>query len=241
MAGRRYDEDEVALILRTAANPSAAAPAAHGTGLTLAQIQDIASEVGIDPHAVERAAHALALRDAPPASPVLGGPVAPQYEQMVDVAVRSADYPDLVLAIRRAMGRQGIVSTELGALEWRARDAGGGRYVSVRPMGERTLVRVLGNLRDSAFLLFVGSGSLGGALTAAALKALGLAAMLGVGMFPVIVLGAYLPGRFLFRWRSRREDERLRATLAAVTRALQERGPDRAGDVFDRDALPPAG
>ena len=47
---RRYDEQEVAEILRRATETDAAGmPLASGTGLTLAQIQQVGSEVGIAP------------------------------------------------------------------------------------------------------------------------------------------------------------------------------------------------
>jgi hypothetical protein len=59
-SSRRYSEKEVGLILRRAtefqrSEPSAADP----TGLTLAELQEVASEVGIDPAYLRRAAAEL--------------------------------------------------------------------------------------------------------------------------------------------------------------------------------------
>ena len=59
-SSRRYSEKEIGLILRRAtefqrSEPSAADP----TGLTLAELQEVASEVGIDPAYLRRAAAEL--------------------------------------------------------------------------------------------------------------------------------------------------------------------------------------
>lgn len=229
MAERRYSEDEVGLILRTAARSSPPAVPSNVEGLTLGQLKEIAAEAGIDGMAVEVAAQKL---DAPvPArrNPFLGTPVAPQHERWVSAQVEPPDYADLLLAIRRAMGRQGVVRTELDGLEWSARDALGGRYISIRPSGDRTLVRALGNLRDSAMVSFLGGGAMGGALTLAVLKATGLLAALGLGAAPVIALAAYLPARLIWRWRFRTEDAALRDAVSGVVRALEHPAEDGAG------------
>ncbi|MDT8341271.1 MAG: hypothetical protein RQ751_07140 [Longimicrobiales bacterium] len=71
MTERRYDETEVARILEGASEAAAlpapreerGAPAAPAAGLTLAELQAIAREVGIDPAAVSRSAAALEVRE----------------------------------------------------------------------------------------------------------------------------------------------------------------------------------
>lgn len=221
MPDRRYDEDEVARILRQATERNPAALAAGSGGLTLAQVQEIAAQVGIDARAVAAAARDLDTRRAVEASPILGSAVAPQYEMLLDGRVDPARYPDALLAIRRAMGRQGVVSTELNGLEWRARDAMGGRYVSIQPSGERTLVRVFGNFRDGAMMLYAMVGTAGGAAALVLGKALGIGAAIGVtGAFPLVLLAGYLPARLVLKWRARKEDEQLRAVLANLAEAL---------------------
>ncbi len=69
----------------------------------------------------------------------------------------------------------------LGDLEWKARSAMGGRYVSIRSEGDRTRIRVLGNYRDSLMVSTLGAGP----ILAASIGA--LAAALGAVGAPVIV------------------------------------------------------
>ena len=60
---RRYSEEEFALILRKASeiqeSPKGGGRKGGGPGLTIEEIRSIASEAGIDPHAVSRAAARL--------------------------------------------------------------------------------------------------------------------------------------------------------------------------------------
>jgi hypothetical protein len=230
VAERRYSEDEVGIILRTAAMSGAASFPSDVEGLTLEQLKEIATEVGIDGQAVEMAAQNLDASGAARRSPLLGTPVAPQYERWVATRVQSSDYADLLVVIRRAMGRQGIARTEMEGLEWSARDPMGGRYISIRPSGDRTLVRALGNLRDGAIVSFLGGGVLAGSIAMAVLEATGLMAALGLGTAPIIALAAYLPARLFWRWRFRAEDTALRDAVSGVVRQLQQRGHDAPGD-----------
>jgi hypothetical protein len=61
--------------------------------------------------------------------------------------ITDEDLPDVVLAIRRVMGWQGVVARDLGNFQWRACDPMGGRYIIIHVEGERTLIRALGNFR----------------------------------------------------------------------------------------------
>ncbi len=234
MTERRYDEEEVAIILQRAAETRVGG----AEGMTLAQLKEVAAEVGIDPAAVETAAGALDRRVASTPSPLLGTPAAPQYEQTVDVPFDRIDQADVALAIRRAMERHGVLETRENGLEWRARDAGGGRYVSVLPRGDGTLVRVLGNFRDGALAWLVGGGTMTGVATLVLLKSLGVLVpgpAKGLG-FLAAALAGFLGGRLLWAWRYRQERRRLAATLEAVVEAV--RSSEDPADVRPDAAAP---
>jgi hypothetical protein len=227
---RRYDEEEVAIILQRAAETRVGT----AEGLTLAQLKEVAAEVGIDPAAIEAAAGSLDRQVASTPSPFLGTPAAPQYEQTVDVPFDRIDQGELVLAIRRAMERHGVLETRADGLEWRARDAGGGRYVSVLSRGESTLVRVLGNFRDGAIAWLAVGGTMTGAATLVLLKSLGVLVpgpAKGLGFLAAVLTG-FVGGRLLWAWRYRRERRRLAATLEAVVEAA------RSSEDPGRGALP---
>ena len=224
MTERRYDDREVALILKATAESGARRPGtASSDGLTLAELKDIAAEVGLDPSAVERAAGALDVRPTGRVAALFGGKVVSQYERIIDAQISEEDHQSLVLAIRRAMGRQGVVGTELDGLEWKARDGVGGRYVSVHRQGDRTVVSVLGNFRDGAAALFLMNATMGGVISLAVLKKTALLAALGLGVGPLVVAAMFAPAWGLWRWWSRREDAALRRTLQAVVQTIEQR------------------
>ncbi|MCK5653030.1 MAG: hypothetical protein KAJ42_16690, partial [Gemmatimonadetes bacterium] len=79
--GRRYSDDEFALILRKASELQADDPervfsaGEHPSeGLSLSEIQSIAREAGIDPHRVAEAAATLSTEAVSTAAKILGGP-----------------------------------------------------------------------------------------------------------------------------------------------------------------------
>lgn len=232
MTERRYSDEEMALILRQASRaPDSGTALAREGGITLPELKEIAREVGIDPGQVELAAARLeSLRPGKPV-PLLGTPVAPQFEREVPVEVREEHLGDLVTTIRRVMERRGITNAELGTFEWRARDANGGRYVSIRPGEGSTSIRVFGNFRDAVLTHFLGGGIFSGLLTLGALGQLGVMDTLGLAAAPIVAGVAWLTGRTLWRWRYKREAAplaELAEELDAQVRALAEPDEDDA-------------
>lgn len=220
MPERRYDEEEVALILHNATKDSKADhEAASGGGLKLAELKEIGTEAGIDASRIEEAAKALTPRRArshAAASTALAPTI--QLERVVPVRVDPDHLPRLLDLIRNEFARQGIVEEVLGGMEWRASSVMGGRYVSIRGEASSTRVRVLGNFRDGLLVFGLGPGpmlAIAGGLLAANLGgapfAVGLAACLGWG-------SAFLPWRYLHR----RERKSLRRVLGAIERQIRE-------------------
>ncbi len=223
---RRFSDEEVALILRRATEAAGPAGRGAGDGLTLAELRAIGAEAGIDPEAITRAARQVVARPPEERNLLLGAPVTRQLEEVIPGRVDPDGLADAVLAIRRVMGRQGVVTTELDGVHWKARDTMGGRYVSIRPVGGRTMVRALGNYRDGAFVHFMAGGTMTGMGALVVLKTTGLLAALGLGVAPILAAAAYLPARWLWRRRARREQAHLEATLQEVVRTLEARAAD---------------
>lgn len=226
MAERRYDDKEVALILKRATESSAAG---LGEGLTLAQLKVIAAEAGIDPDAVSAAAASIERSRSMSPMAAVTRSVAPQHERSIEGRLRSEDLPELLAAIRRVMGRQGVVTTEFDGVQWRARDAAGGRYISIQPQDDHTAIRGLGNFRDGATLSAVIGGMVGAIGVVVLTKALGLMPSLGIGVVPLIAAGALIPGRMMWRRLFRRESALLHAAVdeaaGVLARQMQRRGP----------------
>jgi len=227
MTERRFDDTEVSLILAHALDTGVPAED-DGGGLTLAELERIAVEVGIDPARIQATARALATGVLGPAPTGRSTTLTPRYEVTLERRITEDRYAELLATIRDAMGRQGIATSEYGALEWRARDAIGGRYVSIRTQGEATRIRAFANLRDGAFLSAAGGGAAGALLTFAALGATGALAAIGAVAIPLVAAGACVPAWWIWRRWFRLEDAALRRT---VTELMERVGGAPAVDV----------
>lgn len=159
-SARRYDEAEVAEILRRAAEtesapaiPSTAAPSGPDRGLTLAQIQEIAGEVGIDPAVIQHAAFSLEVVPesvAPPAR-FLGAPRSVSRTVALPRDLTDDEWMRLVAVLRETFGTRGIVE-QVGSLRtWYH----GNLQVHVEPAEDGHRVRMYtfkGNTRELTIL-----------------------------------------------------------------------------------------
>ena len=107
--GRRFDDEEVSLILRRAAELQEAQPGAESSGMTLADLEEVAREAGLDPSLVRRAAAEVgdAGGAGSPAAPLTGGsrflgaPTVLRAERIVDGELPVAEFEALLDEIRR--------------------------------------------------------------------------------------------------------------------------------------------
>ncbi|MEK7380968.1 MAG: hypothetical protein AAB075_08165 [Gemmatimonadota bacterium] len=205
---RRYTEEEVARILKESAQGG------ESTGLTLRQLEEIGREVGISPAAIR----AAATRSPAPhgsKSGLFGAPAVTQQERLLPGPVRADQREGLLLAIRRAMGRHGVATQSDTGVEWKARDALGGRYVTVQTAGDETVVRGFGNFRDGIAFATMFTGAVTFFVSLGLIKLYGV---LGLGAAPMVGLAAWLPAQFFWRRRFAAEQ---RALDAAVNDASQ--------------------
>ncbi|MDH5804565.1 MAG: hypothetical protein OEZ54_05215 [Gemmatimonadota bacterium] len=229
MTERRYNEDEVALILRNAVDAGTEdVPAAASKGLSLSELKEIGAEVGIDAARLEAAATALDRRDVAQTGTVLRIPATMQLERVVGVRLEKDQLPRLLDVIRQELARQGIVEEVLGGFEWKARGGMGGRYVSIRPEGEQTRIRVLGNFRDSVMAMTLGVGPIAAAGTGALAAALGAATPLLI--LPIAIAGAAAVSLGPLRYMLNRERHSLDRVLDSLEQQLLEspQSPDDA-------------
>jgi hypothetical protein len=121
MTERHYNDEEVAEIFRAATegSTSRALPDGHADGLTLRDLQAIASEVGISPAAVSQAAMAL---DRPATSAVpqtfLGFPVAVERTVALNRRLTDTEWELLVVQLRETFRARGTVRSEGSLREW---------------------------------------------------------------------------------------------------------------------------
>jgi hypothetical protein len=224
MTEKRYNDEEVALILRRALEADEGRPEG---GLTLVQLKEIAAEVGIPAHEVETAALAVQAERGVAAPSSGFGRTALRYEVEIPGELGPERRGDVLRAIRSAMGRQGIASEEFGGLSWTARDAFGGRYVTVRSENGRTRVEALGNFRDGAAVTAGAAGTVGLMVSGLVLKTLGGLGAVGLLGPAGLVIGATIPAYALYRRWFAKEDAALREAVANVAAEVDAapRGP----------------
>lgn len=130
-APRRFDEQEIALILEQASRIDTDAPDEHkrigesagqlaGHGLTLAELQSIGEEAGISATAVSRAANAIVRGEhlPPERQTHLGLPVGVARTVVFDRRITDAEWERMVVLFRRTFGASGVLRGEGSLREW---------------------------------------------------------------------------------------------------------------------------
>jgi len=229
---RRFSEEEVALIIKRAAELQQTEEAAEepGHSMTLSEVEQIAKEAGIDPLLIRRAAHGLdrpAVTNRP--SPWTGAPTRLVFESSVDGEIPVEEFEPLVNEIRRTFGENGVPSVLGRTLAWTSTAHGGrhrakGRHidVSVASRGGVTTIRVEEELRHLAGGLFGGIvGGVGGGTSGLVIGAgvqIFQSPVGGFGLWALVIVGIYAATRALFASKvNQRADE-----LKALVRRLED-------------------
>lgn len=227
---RHYSDKEVSLILRRATELQRAAPsAANPTGLTLAELEEIAGEAGIEVDLLRQAATELDVsRPSGLGEALTGGPIKIRLERTVLGELSENAMAELVPAIQMAADAPGQASTVGKTLTWSS-----GGHQNTRSMqvliackdGE-TLIRLeerLGNLVGGLFGGVVGGGGIGtasilgpliGATTGSAILT-GGAVVVGLG-------GAYALARAIFRAKSAARRRALDKLMFAIVERIEQ-------------------
>jgi hypothetical protein len=232
-SSRRYTDREVALVLRRASEIEETAGPGGGGGLSRADLEGIAHEVGISGEAIARALLELDRRRRP-GSLVAG---APRVHRAVRAVPGELDEEALVRLIRVADERAegtGVISQALGSVRWTSSDRLQSTQVSITPGAGETTIQVVekANARLKAALHGVPTGW--GVIGAVAV--VGTLGIAGTGAVAVFAAGAGVglgAGRLVWNLiaaRSARRVERLAADLSAEARAAAGKGIVRKGD-----------
>ena len=227
---RRFNDEEVALIIKRAAELQQTEAIADDStsALTLAEVEQIAKEAGIDPSLIRRAAQTLDRPgDANRPSAWAGAPTRLVFERVVDGEISLDEHEALIDTIRRALGDNGMPSVFGRTLAWSSsmhgsRRRGAGRQVDVNIVsrGGVTTIRVEEELRNIAGALFGGLvGGGGGGSTGISIgigmevfQSLAVAAMLWVG----VASGFYFLARTLFARTSAKREKELRDLISRL-------------------------
>ncbi len=245
-AGRRYDDREVALILKGAAEQEGRAGARDAEGgLTLPELEQVAREAGMDPALVRRSAAQLDARGGDsPGERWRGGPRELSVERVLDgelAADTRGVAESLATAVREAAGGAlGSADTVGRLFTWRGQLDGAQADVSVTPANGRTTVRVrvaLDGASQASFAKWlVAAGGAGGLFIFALLvNAIGPFAALPAAGF---VWLCYLNARRDFAHAQARYTARADAVADAVVRAMTTAGQPSLPRANDTPRLP---
>jgi hypothetical protein len=227
---RRYGEKEVGLILKRATELQQQAPElTEGSGLTLKELEEIASEAGIDPRFLRDAAAELETHGPMPEGLErwLGGPVLVELERRVPGEIPEDDWDDVIHEIGRAAGGQGHPSVIGRTLSWVLSDPNRQRYlqVTLTSKGGETVIRIEERMQQLAGALFggiVGGGGLGIGLGIGVGVGSAMGSTLFATAFPIgLLVGSYALARQIFGGTSRNRRRALLTLLDRLTEMVE--------------------
>jgi hypothetical protein len=238
LPARRFTDREVGELIRRAielqegaATPGSAPP---GKGLTMDEVRQIASEVGIDPRFLDLAASGELAELDREEVPLVGGPHAWRLRRALEGEIPEEERGRLLEAIRHEMKVKGDVEDVYGRMEWSNDDGLGAVVIGVSSRDGTTTVDVMARRGGEVGLLHglavPMGGMMGGALVAGLLGLDGFAET-----FPAVLGCAGLSFLGVRTWwqiasaRWERKLTRIADRLAEIGRSVAEPGGGEPG------------
>lgn len=223
MTDRRYSDDEVAEIFRraTVLRPESRVPLAASDGMTLAQLEAIAQEAGIEPSRIASAAREL---DAPSAAPrrAVGVPISVSRSVELPRKLTEREWEFLVTRLRETFDAAGKLETHGSLRTW----SNGNLRVMLEPGMNGHRVRFTSLNAGLRVRLVAGSLTAGFGLTVTLVASFvsadaGWAAFGSSGIVGIVgLVVAAVAGGASKKWRSERRQQfdTLAAELERLTR-----------------------
>jgi hypothetical protein len=140
---RRFTDQEVAVVLRTASEIDAREGAiGGGGGLSLEDLREIAAEVGISPRAIERAVARLDSRARAPEAWV-GAPLVRRAVRAVPGELDRESVARLIHLVDERTTSAGAISEALGSVRWTTSDRLRSSLVTITPAHGETTIQVV--------------------------------------------------------------------------------------------------
>jgi hypothetical protein len=246
LSRRRFSEGDLRAILARAAElqqggvSDSADEASGANGVSLAELEEVGRDVGIDPSLIRQAARDVSERGTAdagtgPVAAFLGAPPRREERRDLDVSLSQDDLQDLLVHLDAAMGEAGQGMVSRSTLSW-STDAA----VAMRN-GMQTSVRIYTGPKGSSIRVVNDMSNAAGGLFGGLMGGVGLGAGLGIGLgvgletlesvpfailTPVLLLGAsYVLARTIFTGIFRGRRRKLTRTadeLAATAQSLSE-------------------
>jgi hypothetical protein len=205
---KRYSEDDFAIILAKAAelSPESSSHDTPPRSLSLAEMKSIASEVGLDPELIERAAHLVpAVRRPTFLGRLIGGPLSSSVELLIPVQLTQQGAQQLLSLARATLLTRGEGEATSSGMSFSSFEGWQKVFISAHLDGGSTRIRVVVDNR-SRLLMPIVLTPLGTLLVIALAVAVGPT---GPGessaINPWYVLGVGIPTIAGLLWRSVRK------------------------------------
>jgi hypothetical protein len=199
-------------LLRRASLQDRGADLVPSDGPTLDDLMAAAAEVGLDPHALRRAASIVPAAEGGVATAVFGAPDRRRMTAFLDGSRLPEEHGELARASERLLGRPGTVQGDGPHFAWTERHGLGRTTVKVAESAEGTEVRVdadrAGHYLASWFAGVAGWGLLSGLTPLGALGP--VAGVLSFLVLPILLVRPF--------WK--RSDRKLRRNLEELTLEL---------------------
>ena len=215
-SNRRYTDQEVALVLKRAAEleESGRNGPAGGRGLTLSELRDVAREVGFSPDIVNQAVAELQTTGQFREWSPLGRPATNKLVRAVPRRLTEQELPRLIQIIEERVAIPGNVTEALGTVRWTTVASGHKidrmTQVTITPADDETQIQVTQRYPPAIRLVLQGiPGVWGAVLGAAGAAALGLVGIPGAGLVGAATLAGAAVGRGIWHLMSRGSERRV--------------------------------
>lgn len=113
-----YNEKEIGAILKKAAENSSGNEPDSSIGLSIHELQQLASDAGIDPDQIVKAAAEIDVQAGTNDVTFWGGPFSFNDQVMLESEIAPGEWEEMLMSIRRTFKSKGEVSTRESVLEW---------------------------------------------------------------------------------------------------------------------------
>lgn len=185
---RRFTERQASEILRRAT----VAADTSSSGLSLADIEQIGKEIGLDADAVRQAAGEFQENEAGGQAKWLGAPPSYELERILELPLNSESWPAIVAELNRAFGQKVEGEVSGTSFSWQWKHAFGFVHVVATPCGDRTRIGLTAHIDNGLTWVLIGSVFASLVAIAATLDGLKLPAWASVLIAAGILLGAGL-------------------------------------------------
>lgn len=217
---RRFTDKEVALVLRKASDLEEAEGTGPGGGLSLQDLQQIATEVGISREVLDRAVAALDSKAG--GNPFARGQLVHQVIRAVEGELSEKAVSELIQHVDGTSDQVGVVSEALGSIQWTARDRFRTTQVSIKPSEGETRIRVIERATTRLRTFVAAAPTMVGAALVAGTIGQFDPSSLAVAFFSALGASAgALVGRFLWRHVSSASEARVKQLAADLTRQAE--------------------